>query len=210
MPDMPDMPGGGQPQTGESKPTKARRKACGACGRPWFGMVAFCPYCGRETSQITEEPATAQPAPSAPITYAVPEPATAQAPQPLPQDDRQQAAAAAAAPGAAPRRKPFMTPLVKGVLAGVVAVVVVWTGILLMPIGAGKQPSAKLAPPPAAAPAPVPAAPREVARAPTRPLQPVPQPEAVTAATPINAPAPHPNRSLCSEKDEAANLCKLQ
>ena len=25
-----------------------RENRCGSCGRPWFGLVAYCPYCGRE------------------------------------------------------------------------------------------------------------------------------------------------------------------
>lgn len=26
---------------------------CGACGRPWFGSVAYCPYCGRKAGVTT-------------------------------------------------------------------------------------------------------------------------------------------------------------
>jgi hypothetical protein len=28
---------------------------CGSCDRPWFGLVAYCPYCGREPSFATSK-----------------------------------------------------------------------------------------------------------------------------------------------------------
>jgi hypothetical protein len=32
--------------------------ACGYCRRPWFGLVAYCPYCGRKPSfeALSQEP----------------------------------------------------------------------------------------------------------------------------------------------------------
>jgi hypothetical protein len=29
---------------------------CESCGRRWFGLVAYCPYCGRQSSFATQEP----------------------------------------------------------------------------------------------------------------------------------------------------------
>lgn len=29
---------------------------CGHCGRPWFGVVAYCPYCGRKPGFATQAP----------------------------------------------------------------------------------------------------------------------------------------------------------
>ena len=29
---------------------------CGHCGRRWFGLVAYCPYCGRQSSLATQDP----------------------------------------------------------------------------------------------------------------------------------------------------------
>lgn len=39
-----------QPARGES--------LCGYCRRPWFGLVAYCPYCGRKPSftAVSQEP----------------------------------------------------------------------------------------------------------------------------------------------------------
>lgn len=49
----------------EARPGQA---TCGACGQPWFGDVAYCPYCGRPSAGAaadTAADASAAPAPQA-------------------------------------------------------------------------------------------------------------------------------------------------
>ena len=45
-------------QTNKLDQPARSEKRCGSCGRPWFGLVAYCPYCGREPgfTKISQEP----------------------------------------------------------------------------------------------------------------------------------------------------------
>jgi hypothetical protein len=45
-------------QMNMSAPSERDERLCGYCRRPWFGWVAYCPYCGREASfaTINQEP----------------------------------------------------------------------------------------------------------------------------------------------------------
>ena len=72
---------------------------CGFCGRPWFGLVAYCPYCGREPSfaKINQEP-----------------------------DDRPQSDERDESESDEPRKKPRGPLLVKTAIAGLSALLLLW------------------------------------------------------------------------------------
>jgi hypothetical protein len=131
-------------------------------------------------------------------------------------------------PSSTPWHAPRATPLVKGVITGFAAIAVVWIGVLVVAPGAGSLASAKLAglsgaaahdaragarsleaePASAAPDSTVPAGPGPALAAAPRPKH---APTSATAAAAVPPAArPHPNRSLCSVADEAANLCRLQ
>ncbi|WBY02968.1 hypothetical protein PE066_05375 [Ramlibacter tataouinensis] len=209
-------------------PAESRRAVanCGACGRAWFGQVAFCPYCGHRSERV---PAASAPAPAA--------------------DGHAKAALADGAPGrpSGSRRPAAWKPI----LALIVAAALVMVPLALEKLaatpgdeaglqGASRAPAVNAggkgtpgasdrvsAPRGAAAPARAPASATTTA---TMGAPPAPNGSASAStaqapaaeparprgdrAPPLSpAPAPAaaaPGRSLCSVASEAAGLCKPQ
>jgi hypothetical protein len=182
---------------------------CGFCGQPWFGLVAYCPYCGREPgfAKINQEP------------------------DDHPQSDESNESDE-------PRKKSRVPLLVKTAIAGVSVLLLLWI-VLKAPapktdeaasphattssMGAGppttptsaaqgpsvQVPSAQKAPSEQAQPVqsqPVQAQPVQAQPVQAQPVQ---APTAPSGPGTTAAPRP-PNRSLCSVANETAGLCKSQ
>lgn len=169
-------------QTNKLAQSARGESVCGFCRRPWFGLVAYCPYCGRKPSftTINQEP-----------------------------DDRPQSDEAVPISGKkSPVERDRPTPsqlnktalalLFKTVVAGVSALLLFWMVVKLpapktnegaspqLPISTSGIASPRLGPSTSAAQ--VPSIPRR---------------------TDTKVP-PQSNRSLCSVANEAAGLCKSQ
>jgi hypothetical protein len=162
---------------------------CAFCGRPWFGFVAYCPYCGREHSftKIDQEP-DESPRSDEPRT----EPRG-----PL---------------GEEPRKKPRKPLPVKAAIAAVSALLLLWIvvkapapkadeGASPHAISASSIPSPGAGPPASAAQ--VPSVQVPAVQAPSVQARSIPQ------RTEASVPPPS-NRSLCSVASETAGLCKSQ
>ena len=161
---------------------------CRSCGRPWFGSVAYCPYCGRKPSftTINQDPGDRiqgdAAVASGPATSGMPA-VELHRPQPI-----------------SPRKEPRGTPLLfKALAAGVGVLLLLWVAL--------KPPAPKTTEPaspqlPISAPgiaSPRPAAPTSAAQVPSIP----PRTGAAVPSKPIG-------RLLCSEANEAQGLCKSQ
>lgn len=165
-----------------------RAKAnCGACGQPWFGDVAYCPYCGHDASA---------PAPRAPVPRA---PAIA--------------SSTAQKPPSARRWTSWWKPMAA---AAVMAVVVIGVQELSItrdrPDVPVAIPANVRAPAKADVAATAPAVPAHT-RSPSQAQAPAaePPPRADRNPAPPQAPAtPAAPSSLCSAANHAAGLCNPQ
>jgi len=216
---------------------------CEFCNRPWFGQVAYCPYCGRQAREAAHpkyrEPHLAAAemqdkeleAELSHASPAVPPPRrrtsftpTGEEPDGPGRTENPRSSDEAVAgfmapvgalhehetglsrqlggtsPGAVPPLEPDKPPssprgknaarlLFKIVVAGASASLLFWMGLRLL----GSETNEEASPTPVAAPAPAPAAPA-----------PAVQPRAAPAAPPSL------KKSLCSEANEKAGLCKTQ
>jgi hypothetical protein len=175
---------------------RGRESACGFCGRPWFGLVAYCPYCGRKANITTSQRREHRP-PSDKATGSGPENLQTQAGAPR----RQKANPPSKEPGGKPLQGapvPASTHRLKTVAAGVSVLLLLWMAVKLFTPGTNEEASPK---PPIttsgiASPRPVPAT--SAAQVPSIPRR--------TG----NAVPSQSNRSLCSVANEAAGLCKVQ
>jgi hypothetical protein len=189
---------------------------CIFCHRPWFGLVAYCPYCGRRISfrTISQGP-----------DYRPPREVASER-----EDLRRQAGELPVEPDrpARPLSKttPALTLLLKTVVVGVSALLMLWIGIELLASRTNETssaqkpilnsdiafsprwgPSTSSSSAQASSVAQVPSGPPPAnAAAPENPSAQVPpdQPRTNTAVP------PNPSRSLCSAADEKAGLCKSQ
>lgn len=188
-------------QTPTDKPAASLQgKAnCGACGKAWFGEVAFCPYCGRRAaSMLAHAAADETPNEPAPASQAIVPPALKRTPR---------------SAAAASRWKVWWKPIV-AVAAALAVVVIAVQQFKLTPGDTATaqdaapvlKPATPPAPPPAlaAAPAPVPAT-ASMSAPPTLKSSPPASTTHAPVARPVAPPAP--NRSLCSVANEAAGLC---
>jgi hypothetical protein len=209
--------------TALDQPARVERQ-CGFCARPWFGMVAYCPYCGRMpgpaiTDSKPEVGLTSGETLASDTTLALPSgELPLQGPSPPPKEPSSPPLEGLAIPGE-PRRtetdrppplrsgKSGMTPSYKSVIAGASALLLIVMAVLAFradeeappqpPKVASDSASARPVPSGIAAPPPVPSA---------NAAPPPSIPQGVAAVVP---PAPS-GRSLCSEANEAAGLCKSQ
>ena len=168
---------------------------CGFCRRPWFGLVAYCPYCGRKPSFMTinreldDRPPGVEILASGQGTLGMP------AGEPIPSKNLP---AERDRSSPAQLNKTALTLLFKTVVAGVSALLLVW--MVVKPLAPRTN---EVAPPQLPISTSRIAPPRlgpstSAAQAPSIPLR------ADTAAPPRS------NRSLCSVANEAAGLCKSQ
>lgn len=193
-------------------PAQATRgaSACEFCARPWFGSVAYCPYCGcrpgfltvnqdRNDLLPTDAALAAGPGtkkmPAGELHREDPEPRETPrqgVPQPgeIPQVER-------IGPTTPHRGKKASSLLFRTVVAGISAMLVFWIGVKLF---APKTEEAAVSRPPAStsgkvSPGPVPST--SAAPVPSGPPR-----------TGKEVPPPSTNRSLCSAASEKAGLCK--
>ena len=200
-----------------NEPAQSARgeSACDFCGRPWFGLVAYCPYCGRKSSLTTihQEPDGRPPGDEASAS----DPGTLQTPAGAPRQEAK-----------SPRKEPDGTPLqgvpvsgrdlpverdrptpsrlnekastlrFKTVAAGASALLILWMAVKLLAPGTNEGASRQLpiSTSGIASPRPVPAT--SAAQGPSIPRR------------TDNAVPPQSNRSLCSVANETAGLCKVQ
>jgi hypothetical protein len=157
---------------------------CGFCGRPWFGLVAYCPYCGREPSfaKINQEP------------------------DDRPQSDERDESESESDE---PRKKPRGPLLVKTAIAGLSALLLLWI-VVKAPApktDEGASPHAiatsRMGAGPSTSAAQVPSAQVPSVKAPPVQAPSVPPRTDTTVAPPSN-------NSLCSVASETAGLCKSQ
>ena len=208
---------------------------CEFCGRQWFGLVAYCPYCGRKPGftvitqpaddrlQSDKSPANGQVAMPAGELQSQKEMSTLKEPggtppqaAPMPGENIRFERNRPPPPRSNDRASAF---LFKTAVAGVSVLFVFWLGFkLLAPRtigGASPQPpvstsgiaSPRRDEPTSAAQVP-PMAPRTDAPVPARSNA----AQAPSIAPPTDAPVrpPSATRSLCSAASEAAGLCKPQ
>jgi hypothetical protein len=185
---------------------------CESCGRRWFGLVAYCPYCGRKPRLTTEAPGAL---PRSDDVFAG-EQGTLGLPDggPLwqdPESPRNEPNATVGptvgatvpvqrdSPAASQSSKPSWMLLFTTILvAGISAVLLVWMLVKLPVPNTNEQTS-----PPLATPSSGTTAPRQ--GPPTRAAQAPPIPPRTDTAVPAR-----PKRSPCSVAHEAAGLCKSQ
>jgi hypothetical protein len=188
---------------------------CEFCGRPWFGLVAYCPYCGRKASFTTISP---DPDDRLQMDEAL---ASGQGTWRMPAGELHRQAAntprkeshgtvlqgvpilGETLPGERNRptqsqlNKPALALLFKAVVAGIAALLLLWMVLKLiapktnertspqLPISTSEIPSPRAAPSTSAAPVP-----------------------SIPMRTGTAVPPQSDRRSLCSVANEAAGLCK--
>ncbi len=170
--------------------------ACGCCGRPWFGLVAYCPYCGRKSSLTTNQKREHRP-PSDKATASGPGTSQTQAGAP----QRQEPNPPSKEPGGTPPQGvpvPASTHRFKTVAAGVSVLLLLWMAVKLFAPGTNDaaSPQLPISTSGIASPGPVPAT--SAAQVPSIPRR------------AGNAVPSQSNRSLCSVANETAGLCKVQ
>ena len=204
------------PMNEPAQSARGGESACGSCGRPWFGLVAYCPYCGRKSSLTTihREPDDRPPSDEASASG----PGTLETLAGEPQ--RQEAKAPRKEPGGTPlqevpvsgrdltgeRDRPTPSQLnetasthrFKTIAAGASALLLLWMAVKLFAPGTneGASPQLPISTSGIASPRPVPAP--SAAQVPSIPRR-------TDTAVP-----PQSNRSLCSVANETAGLCKVQ
>lgn len=167
--------------------------ACEFCARPWFGLVAYCPYCGRkpsftminqESDDLLQRSHREEAAPPADVPGEGPPRGV-----PLAADDPPMERAN---PVGSRRGKKSPRLLFTAAIVGASALLVLWSGAKLL------APSASVGQVPSTPQHPS----AELSSSPSRTATPVP-------STGTLVPSPSP-RSLCSAASEQAGLCKPQ
>jgi hypothetical protein len=173
---------------------------CEYCGRPWFGLVAYCPYCGRKPSftTISKGPDDRVEGDAA----LAGEQSTAG--MPAGELQRQEAKSPAGEPHRQepkpPRKEPRATPLpFKALAAGVSVLLLSWMAVKLPAPKTTEVASPQPPISPSGIASPKPSASTTAAQVPSIP----PRTAAAVPPKPVN-------RSLCSVANEAVGLCKSQ